>query len=69
MHSHRSVGNRYEKERVRAEIDTQIRECLEQGGEMEVVASNCRAEARVVGGVWLGPLDIPLPAQRESGVS
>ncbi|MDZ7784055.1 MAG: hypothetical protein U5K56_14330 [Halioglobus sp.] len=45
------------------------REFLEQGGEIEVVASNSRADARVVGAVWHGPLDIPLPAQRESGVS
>jgi len=67
MHIQRSVGNRHEKERVRAEIDAQIREFLELGGEIEVVASSSRADARVVGGVWHGPLDIPLPAQRESG--
>lgn len=69
MHTHRFVGNRHEKERVRAEIDAQIREFLEQGGEIEVIASSSRADARVVGGVWHAPLDIQLPAQRDGGTS
>ena len=47
-----------EKNRMRDEIDEQIREYLKQGGKIDVLTGNQRDPRNAIGSVWHGPEDI-----------
>lgn len=46
-----------EKNRIRDEIDAQIREYLQRGGKIDVLTGNQDSRRRAVGCVWHGPED------------
>lgn len=48
-----------EKNRIRDEIDAQIRQYLQQGGKIDVLSANNRNTGRTIGSVWHGSDDIP----------
>ena len=48
-----------EKNRIRDEIDEQIREYLQQGGKIDVLGANDRPPQNAIGSVWHGSDDIP----------
>ena len=48
-----------EKNRIRDEIDEQIREYLRQGGKIDVLSANYRNPRSAIGSVWHGSDDIP----------
>jgi len=41
-----------EKTRIREEIDAQVREFLQRGGKIDILATNPRLQGNSVGSVW-----------------
>ncbi len=62
MKTESRATNFLEKERMRAEIEAQIREYLSRGGRISVVSTQLRTDSKVVGGVWRGQFDDAFPA-------
>ena len=48
-----------EKNRIRDQIDEQIRQYLQQGGKIDVLSTNDRNPHNAIGSVWHGSDDIP----------
>lgn len=42
----------HEKNRIRDEIDAQVRHYLQQGGKIDVLSANNRAPGQAIGSVW-----------------
>ena len=47
-----------EKDRIRDEIDAQIRQYLQQGGKIDVLSANNRTPGQAIGSVWHGSDDV-----------
>lgn len=60
MKKEQEAVNTPEKERIRAEIDAQVREYLRRGGRICVVSTHVRKDTHVIGGVWRGHFDASL---------
>lgn len=48
-----------EKNRIRDEIDRQVRAYLQQGGKIEVLSATNRQVGSLIGSVWHGSEDLP----------
>ena len=59
MSSGSEAGNNNQKNRVRAQIDAQVREFLARGGQIDVV-DNQQRDTTGIGSVWHGRDEIPL---------
>lgn len=53
------TANTTEKNRIRDEIDRQIREYLQRGGKIEVLSGKQAKAGNAIGSVWHGSEDMP----------
>lgn len=61
MNYKREPAGPAEKERIRAEIEAQVREYLRRGGQINEVTVSQRPQVRAIGETWSLPFDEGLP--------